>query len=125
MKAEIKTKEAPTAIGPYSQAVKWDKLVFVSGQIALNSGAAIVEGDIKEQTQAVLTNLGNILKAVGCSLDSVLKTTVFLADINDFDAMNEVYGTFFNKVRPARSAFEVSKLPKRARVEIEAIAALE
>ena len=125
MKEQIITKEAPAAIGPYSQAIKWGNLVFVSGQIALNSGKATVEGDIREQTRTVLSNLEKILGAAGSSLDNVLKITVFLADINDFAAMNEVYRTFFSEVPPARSAFQVGNLPKGASVEIEAIAALD
>jgi 2-iminobutanoate/2-iminopropanoate deaminase len=124
VKEQIITKKAPAAIGPYSQAIKWGNLVFVSGQIALNSGTATIEGDIKGQTRTVLSNLKNILEAAGSSMGNVLKITVFLADINDFAAMNEVYCTFFSQVPPARSAFEVANLPKGASVEIEAIAAL-
>jgi 2-iminobutanoate/2-iminopropanoate deaminase len=125
VKEQIQNENAPAAIGPYSQAVKWGKLVFVSGQIALNSETGEVQGDIKEQTQAVLANLSNILRSANTGLDHVLKITVFLADINDFAPMNEIYSTFFNEIPPARSAFEVANLPKGAKVEIEAIAALD
>ncbi len=122
MKEQIKTEKAPGAIGPYSQATKWEKLIFVSGQLAINPKTGNVEGDIKSQTRQVLTNMGNILEASGSGLDCVLKTTVFLGDMNDFAAMNEVYGSFFTSSPPARSAFQVAKLPKDAKVEIEAIA---
>jgi 2-iminobutanoate/2-iminopropanoate deaminase len=122
MKEQIKTEKAPGAIGPYSQAIKWERLIFVSGQLAINPKTGNVEGDIKSQTRQVLTNMGNILEASGSGLDCVLKTTVFLADINDFAAMNEVYGSFFASSPPARSAFQVAKLPKDGKVEIEAIA---
>jgi 2-iminobutanoate/2-iminopropanoate deaminase len=122
MQEQIKTEKAPGAIGPYSQAIKWDKLIFVSGQLAINPKTGNVEGDIKSQTRLVLTNLGNILEAAGSGLDCVLKTTVFLGDMNDFSAMNEVYGSFFTSSPPARSCFQVAKLPKDGKVEIEAIA---
>jgi 2-iminobutanoate/2-iminopropanoate deaminase len=124
MKKAIATDRAPSAIGPYSQAVSWENLLFVSGQIALDPESGSVKGDIKEQTRTVLTNLGRILEAGGSSLDCVVKTTVFLADIADFAAMNEVYGSFFTDSPPARSAFQVANLPKGAAVEIEAIACM-
>lgn len=122
MKEQIKTEKAPGAIGPYSQAIKWEKLIFVSGQLAINPKTGNVEGDIKSQTRQVLTNMGNILEASGSGLDCALKTTVFLADMNDFAAMNEVYGSFFTSSPPARSTFQVARLPKDGKVEIEAIA---
>lgn len=124
MKEPIITDKAPAAIGPYSQAIKWGELIFVSGQIALNPKTGAVEGNVQEQTRIVLTNLRNILEAAGSGMDWVLKTTVFLADMNDFGAMNEVYKQFFAKVPPARSAFQVAKLPREAKVEIEAVAAM-
>ena len=122
MKEPIVTKNAPGAIGPYSQGIKFDNLVFVSGQIALDPASGEIKGDVQEQTRTILTNMGNILEAGGSGLDCVVKTTVFLDDINDFAAMNEVYATFFTDKPPARSAFEVANLPKAAKVEIEAIA---
>jgi 2-iminobutanoate/2-iminopropanoate deaminase len=125
MKEEIRTSKAPPAIGPYSQAIRCGSLLFVSGQIAMNSGASTVEGDITEQTHLVLTNLRNVLEAAGSGLDYVLKVTVFMQDINEFAIMNEVYASYFKKCPPARSTVEVAKLPKGARVEIEAIATLD
>ena len=122
MKEPIVTKNAPGAIGPYSQGIKFDNLVFVSGQLALDPESGEVKGDVQEQTRTILTNMGNILEAGGSGLDCVVKTTVFLDDIKDFAAMNEVYATFFTDKPPARSAFEVANLPKAAKVEIEAIA---
>lgn len=122
MKEQIKTEKAPAAIGPYSQAIKWDRLVFVSGQLAINPKTGNVEGDIKSQTRQVLTNLGHILEASGSGLERVLKTTVFLADMNDFAEMNEIYASFFPTPPPARSTFQVARLPKDGKVEIEAIA---
>ena len=122
MKEQISTDKAPAAIGPYSQAVKMDNLIFVSGQLAIDPDTGRVEGDIQAQTRAALTNMSNILAAAGSGMDCVLKTTVFLADINEFQAMNEVYASFFETIPPARSAFQVANLPKAAAVEIEAIA---
>lgn len=122
MKKQITSERAPAAIGPYSQAVNVGKLIFVSGQIAIDSKSGLVQGDIREQTQIALSNLDSIIKAANCSLDNVVKTTVFLADIKDFDIMNQVYRDFFTGVPSARSAFQVANLPKGARVEIEAIA---
>jgi len=122
LKEQIKTEKAPAAIGPYSQAIKWDRLVFVSGQLAINPKTGNVEGDIKSQTRQVLTNLGHILEASGSGLERVLKTTVFLADMNDFAEMNEIYASFFPTPPPARSTFQVARLPKDGKVEIEAIA---
>lgn len=125
MKKQIISKSAPAAIGPYSQAVKVGNLIFVSGQIAIDPKSGLVQGDIREQTQIALSNLDNILQSTNCSLDNVVKTTVFLADINDFDLMNKVYAEYFKGIPPARSAFEVANLPKGASVEIEAIAVLD
>jgi 2-iminobutanoate/2-iminopropanoate deaminase len=123
-KTPIHSDKAPAAIGPYSQAISCEGFVFVSGQIALNQKSGQVEGNIQEQTRTVLTNLGSILEAGGSGLDLVVKTTVFLGDMNDFAEMNEVYKDFFGKIPPARSAFQVGRLPRDAKIEIEAIAAL-
>lgn len=126
MKKIISTEKAPKAIGPYSQAIATDKLVFVSGQLPLDPQTmAFVEGGIKEQARQSLTNLKAILEQSGASLSSVVKTSCFLASIEDFVAFNEVYAEFFGtEGAPARSCFEVARLPKDALVEIEAIAAL-
>ena len=125
MKQVIHTDSAPAAIGPYSQAIQIGDLLFVSGQVPIDpSTGAIVEGDIKAQAQQSLNNLKAILNAAGTNLGAVVKTTVFLADMNDFAAMNEVYAQFFQEPFPARSAVQVARLPKDAKVEIEAIAQL-
>ncbi|MBU1356479.1 MAG: RidA family protein [Candidatus Edwardsbacteria bacterium] len=123
MRQVIKTDKAPAAIGPYSQGIEFDsKLVFTSGQIPLDPKTGqMVEGDIKVQTKQVLENLKAVLEAGGSNLKKVIKCTVFLADMNDFAAMNEVYGEYFNQAPPARSAFQVARLPKDAKIEIEAI----
>ena len=123
MKA-ISTKNAPAAIGPYSQAIEAGGLVFASGQLPINpSTGTFPEGGIKEQTRQSILNAQAILESAGCSLSNVVKTTVLLADIADFAAMNEVYASFFSEPFPARSAFAVRDLPKGALVEIEMIAA--
>lgn len=123
MKA-ISTNNAPAAIGPYSQAIEAGGLVFASGQLPINpSTGAFPEGGIKEQTRQSILNAQAILESAGCSLSNVVKTTVLLADIADFAAMNEVYASFFSAPFPARSAFAVRDLPKGALVEIEMIAA--
>lgn len=125
MKQVIHTDSAPAAIGPYSQAIQIGGLLFVSGQVPIDpSTGAIVEGDIKAQAQQSLNNLKAILNAAGTNMGAVVKTTVFLADMNDFAAMNEVYAQFFQEPFPARSAVQVARLPKDAKVEIEAIAQL-
>ncbi len=119
----IQTDRAPQAIGPYSQAIKANGLVFASGQIPLDPVTMqIVEGDIRTQTDRVLNNVKAVLEAAGSSIDRVVKTTVFLADMNDFAAMNEVYSTFFAETKPARSTVEAARLPRDVRVEIEVIA---
>jgi 2-iminobutanoate/2-iminopropanoate deaminase len=118
----ISTGDAPQAIGPYSQAIAIDNLVFCSGQIPLRPDGTVLEGDIAAQARQVLTNLKAVLEASGSSLDRVLKTTVFLADMNEFAAMNAVYAEFFTADPPARSTVQVARLPRDVRVEIEAIA---
>jgi len=125
MKKEVKTKNAPEAIGPYSQAIVTNGLVFASGQIAIDpQSGQIVEGDIEKQTRQVLTNLKAVLEAAGSSLEKVVKCTVFLQDMNDFGRMNAVYSEFFRPPYPARAAVQVARLPKDVKVEIEAIAEL-
>lgn len=117
------TEQAPRAIGPYSQAVKAGGFVFVSGQIALDPATGqLVLGDVRLQTRRVLENLRAILEAAGSSLDKVVRTTVYLKDLNDFNAMNEEYTLFFRDARPARATVQVAKLPRDALVEIDAIA---
>ena len=118
----VATADAPQAIGPYSQAITIDNLVFCSGQIPLTPAGTMAEGDISVQTRQVLTNLKALLAASGSSLEHVLKTTVFLVDMGEFAAMNTVYAEFFPSAPPARSTVQVSRLPRDVRVEIEAIA---
>ena len=119
----ISTTNAPAAIGPYSQAIKVGELVFVSGQLPINPATGtFAEGGIKELTRQSLTNMKAILEEAGTSMANVVKTTVFLADMNDFAAMNEVYAEFFAAPFPARSAVAIKTLPKGALVEIECIA---
>ncbi len=118
----VQTPDAPQAIGPYSQAIIVGDFVFCSGQIPLTPNGALVEGDVAAQTRQVLTNLQAVLAAAGSSLDQAVKTTVFLADMNDFAAMNAVYAEFFPANPPARSTVQVARLPRDARVEIEVIA---
>ena len=123
MREAISTTGAPRAIGPYSQAIRAGNLLFVSGQIPLDPvTSSMVEGDVGAQTRRVLDNVGAILKAVGASYDNVVRTTVFLADMNDFAAMNQVYATYFPSQAPARSTVQAARLPKDARVEIDVIA---
>ena len=125
MHKPVQTDQAPAAIGPYSQAIVIDKLVFTSGQIPLDpkTGELLV-GTIAEETTRVLENLGAVLEAAGAGFDTVLKTTIFLTDMGDFAAVNEVYGARFTGVKPARSTVQVAALPKGARVEVEAVARL-
>ncbi len=120
---KVHTKNAPEAIGPYSQAVKSGNIIFTSGQIALNSSGEFLNEDIKTQTKQVCENLKAVLKAAGTNIENVVKTTIFLDDINNFTAMNEVYGEYFAH-KPARSTVAVKKLPKDAKVEIECIAVI-
>ena len=122
--SSISTPSAPAAVGPYSQAIDTGALVFVSGQLPIDPATgAFPEGGVKEQTRQSLLNTQAILEAAGLGLANVVKTTVFLADMGDFAAMNEVYATFFSAPFPARCAFAVKTLPKGALVEIESIAA--
>lgn len=125
MKEIIATEGAPRAIGPYAQAVRWNGLLFVSGQIPLDPVTMqMVEGGIAEQTERVLENLKAVLGAAGSSLENVLKTTVFMQDLNEFSAMNEVYARFFGANPPARATVEAARLPRDAHVEIECVAAV-
>jgi 2-iminobutanoate/2-iminopropanoate deaminase len=122
----VSTASAPTAIGPYSQAVRAGALLFVSGQVPLDPATGqLVDGDIAAQTHRVFQNIGEILKAGGASFDHVVRTTVFLADMDDFAAMNQVYATYFTSPAPARATVQVSRLPRDARIEIDVIAAIE
>lgn len=124
MKKEIATSKAPGAIGPYSQAVAAGNLVFVSGQLPIDAATGEMPADIKAQTRTSINNIKAILAEAGATLDNVVKTTVFLADMEYFAPMNEVYAEEFKAVFPARCAFAVKELPKKALVEIEVIAAL-
>lgn len=125
MKEVINTTKAPAAIGPYSQAIKVGNLVYTSGQIPIDpTTGAFVEGGIKEQTRQSLANIKAILAEAGLNMSNVVKTTVFLADMNDFADMNAVYAEFFMEPYPARSAVAVKTLPKGALVEIEVVAAI-
>ena len=125
MRQAIHTDRAPQAIGPYSQAIRAGGLLFVSGQIPLDpSTGELVDGDIRAQTEQVMRNLGEILQAAGVSFDRVVRTTIFLADLADFAAVNEAYGGYFDAPAPTRATFQVARLPKDARVEIDAIAQL-
>lgn len=126
MKEAVSSADAPTAIGPYSQAVRSRQLLFVSGQVPLDPATGkIVEGDIAAQTHQVFANLAAVLKAGGRSFADVVKTTVFLADMNDFTVVNDVYGSYFTQPYPARATVEVARLPKDARVEIDVIASFD
>lgn len=126
MKEIVSTENAPGAIGPYSQAIKTGNLVFVSGQIPIDPKTnEFVSNDVAEQTVQVLKNLSAVLEAAGSSLSNVIKTTVFLADMNDFGAMNEIYAEYFGDNKPARATVQAARLPRDAKVEIEAIGLVE
>ena len=126
MKEVINTKDAPSPIGPYSQAIKTGKLVFISGQIAINSATGnLVMDNIHEETTQIMRNIGAILKAAGMDYSNVIKTTIFLTNMNNFSAVNEVYGSFFKDAFPARETVEVSRLPKDVNIEISIIASGE
>jgi 2-iminobutanoate/2-iminopropanoate deaminase len=119
----VATKDAPQAIGPYSQAIKAGGFVFTAGQIPIDPATGkLVEGDVKAQTERVLKNLSAVLAAAGSSMDRVVKTTVFLKNMSDFPAMNEVYGQFFKNEPPSRSTVQVAALPKDALIEIDVVA---
>ncbi len=122
-KQAVLTDRAPEPIGPYSQAVRVGNLLFLSGQIPLDPASGkMVEGDVAKQTQRVLDNLMAVLAEAGATADQVVKTTIYLADMGDFGAVNEVYARYFAGVAPARAAVQAARLPKDARVEIEAVA---
>jgi 2-iminobutanoate/2-iminopropanoate deaminase len=125
MRQAVSTPSAPAAIGPYSQAIKAGNLLFVSGQVPIDPASGqIVAGDIAQQTRRVFENIGAILGAAGLSFDAVVRTTVYLADMNEFAAMNEVYAKYFVAPFPARSTVQVARLPRDVRVEIEVVAVL-
>ena len=123
MKEKIYTASAPNPVGPYSQAIRAGGFIFAAGQIPLNpSTKELVRGSVEEQTRQVLENLSNVLSAAGSSMDKVVKTTVFLSNLRDFEAMNAVYATFFGDPAPARSTVQAAALPKGVDVEIDVIA---
>jgi 2-iminobutanoate/2-iminopropanoate deaminase len=125
MNEVVSTVNAPAALGPYSQAIKANGFVYCSGQIPINPASGNIEAEtIEDQTRQVITNLKNVLEAAGASLSNVVKTTVFIKDMNDFVALNGVYAEMFGDTKPARSCVEVARLPKDVKIEIEAIAAL-
>ena len=125
MRKPITTDKAPQAIGPYSQAIAAGQLLFLSGQIPLDPATGkLVDGGIAEQTHRVMSNLREVLTAAGSSFDNVVRTTIFLADMNDFAAVNEVYGSYFENPAPARVCVQAAALPMQARVEIDAVALL-
>lgn len=124
MKSEIKSDNAPAPIGAYVQAIKADNFIFVSGQIPLNTKGEIVGTDINTQTKQVLENIKAILFEADCSMQNVVKSTIYLSDMNDFAGMNEVYAEYFSKNPPARAALEARRLPKDVKIEIDVIAIL-
>lgn len=125
MRDVISTEAGPKAIGPYSQAIRCNGFVFVSGQVAIDPATQqVIQGDVAAQTERVMQNLSGILQAAGSGLEQVVKSTVFLKNMGDFAAMNEVYGKHFSSAPPARSTVEVARLPKDVLVEIDVIAAL-
>ena len=122
MKQQISSTKAPKALGPYSAGVATEELVFLSGQLGADMDGNLVSEDVVEQTKKAFENIGVLLEASGLTYDDIVKTTVFLEDMNDFAKVNEEYARYFNGIFPARSCFEVAKLPKNAKVEIECIA---
>lgn len=123
MKKIIQTDKAPAAIGPYSQAVEANNTLYISGQLPLDPSTMEMPGSLEEQAEQVMKNTGAILREAGYDFQDVVKSTIFLADINDFQKMNEVYGKYYQQDPPARSAYQVANLPKGAKIEIETIAA--
>lgn len=124
-KKSITTNQAPPAIGPYSQAIQSNGWLFVSGQIAINPTTnELIGGNINQQTQQVLENIKAIVRSAGSSLADIVKTTVYLKDMNEFQAMNDVYGQYFSQDPPARATIEVTRLPKNVKIEIDAIATI-
>ena len=122
-KTVISTNNSPAAIGPYSQAIRFNELVFVSGQIPIDPGSGkVIKGNIQEQTKQVLENLKNIFEAGGSSLQNVLRTTIFLSDMDDYAMVNEAYAQYFESSPPSRSTVQVSRLPRDVHIEIDAIA---
>ncbi len=122
-KIVISTNNSPKAIGPYSQAIRFNELVFVSGQIPIDPGSGeVAKGNIKEQTTQILENLKNILEAGNSSLENVLRTTIYLSNMDDYSMINEVYAQYFENAPPARSTVQVSRLPRDVHIEIDAIA---
>ena len=122
---KVHTNDAPAAIGPYSQGIVTDKLFFSSGQIPLTASGELITGDVAKQTHQVFANLKAVLKEAGASLETVIKATVFIKNMDDFSKVNEVYGEYFKDHKPARSCVEVARLPKDALVEIEVIALVQ
>ena len=123
IKRTIQTEQAPAAIGPYSQAIRIGDFLYTSGQIALDPDSGIfLSGEIEEETEQTLKNISAILQADGLNLENVVKTTVYLSDLNHFSRMNQVYEKYFSKIKPARACVQVAALPKRAKIEIDAIA---
>ncbi|XP_034029728.1 2-iminobutanoate/2-iminopropanoate deaminase-like isoform X2 [Thalassophryne amazonica] len=121
----VSTSKAPAAIGPYSQAVVVDRTMYISGQLGMNpADGQLVEGGVQAQTKQALVNMGEILKVAGCGYENVVKTTVLLADMNDFTTVNNIYKQFFSTNFPARAAYQVAALPRGGLVEIEAVAVL-
>jgi 2-iminobutanoate/2-iminopropanoate deaminase len=126
MRQAVASEQAPRAIGPYSQAIRAGSLLFVSGQIPIDPATgAMVDGDISVQTRRVFANLEAILAAAGASFDHVVRATVYLADMNDFGTVNEIYGSYFSSPAPARATVQAARLPKDARVEIDVIASFD
>jgi 2-iminobutanoate/2-iminopropanoate deaminase len=126
MRQAVSTPAAPQAVGPYSQAIRAGSLLFVSGQIPIDPATGqVIAGDAAAQTRRVMENIGEILRAAGSSFDQVVRTTVYLADIAEFPAMNEVYGQYFSAPAPARSTIQAARLPRDAKLEIDVIAVLE
>lgn len=119
---KVETKNAPQAIGPYSQGIIVNNLFYSSGQIPLTAEGELVNGSIEEQTHQVFKNLQSVLESAGASFETVVKTTVFIKDMNDFATINEVYGSYFSSHKPARSCVEVARLPKDVSIEIEVVA---